>query len=97
LRGLGGSLRRALALEPPEHHLSAPQFFFALATLLMSAGLWGGVTRLWFVPATILSLEVLNAWSTPRADERPLRRVVRSFLAGGIWAAVGTLVFGRPD
>jgi hypothetical protein len=91
---LASDLRRAFAIEPRDQHLSGPQFAFALATLLASAALWGWVTRLWFVPAAIMSIELLSAWSTPHADERTLRRLARSFLMGGVWAAVGTLVFG---
>lgn len=88
-------IRRLLGLDAPEHHLSGRQFAFALVTLALSAALWWNVTRLWFVPATVMSLELLNAYASQRAEERPLRRIARSFLAGGIWAAVGVLVFGR--
>lgn len=90
-------LRRVIAIEPPDQHLSAQQFGWALLTLGVSAALWWWFTRLVFVPATILTVESLSAWATPRADERPVRRLVRSLVVGGIWAAVGVLVFGgRP-
>ena len=68
----------------------------AAASIALSSAFWGLMTRLWFVAVLIFLFELHDAWLTPAEHERALRRLGRAFVVGGMWAAIGMLVFGGP-
>lgn len=68
-----------------------------LAAGVLSAAVWGFATRLAFVPAVIVLTETAAAWFEPLdpARWRVARRLARALVAGGMWAAIGLLAFGK--
>jgi hypothetical protein len=79
-----------------EGGFAARRLGIAAVAILLSAAFWGLMTRIWFVPLVIVLLQAEEVWSTRSVDDPPLRRFARAFVVGGMWAAIGMLVFGGP-
>jgi len=67
-----------------------------LAAGLLSAAIWGVATRIVFVPTVIVLTETAGAWFA--TDEGSAWAIAKRFagaiVVGGMWAAIGLLVFG---
>jgi len=67
-----------------------------LAAGVLSAAVWGFATRIPFVPIVIVLTETAGAWfiRDDGSARGNARRFARAIIVGGMWAAVGMLVFG---
>lgn len=67
-----------------------------LVSGLVSAAIWGFATRIVFVPVVILLTETAGAWFTSAEPSAwaTVKRFAGALVVGGMWAAIGLLVFG---